>query len=220
MRTNARHPGPEPGVLSFDFDRQLLVDAARSNGPAAYAYPFDREAVVAGRGSDLEREISLERVRADKIPVYRRLGGGCTVFLDPGNLIVSTAFPAKGLGGIQALFDRCSDWLIRGFENIGIDGVYRDGISDLVMADRKIGGSCFYRTKGLAYYSAAILVAPDIEKMAAYLRHPPREPAYRRGRPHAGFVAGLSRFFPGLTAAGLARSLNRGLDPSEVARAA
>jgi lipoate-protein ligase A len=209
----------EAEVLSFDYDRELLARVKATGAADVNIYPFDREAVVAGRGSRLEKEIHLEKVRADGVAVYRRMGGGCSVFLDPGNLIVSIAFPAEGFGGIQTLFDRCSEWLIQGFSDIGIDGVYQAGISDLVINDtenhgRKIAGSCFYRTKGLAYYSAAILVTPDLAKMAAYLNHPPREPEYRKGRSHSDFVAGLNRFYPGITVDTLARLLSGRLDPS------
>ncbi|MEH0021659.1 MAG: hypothetical protein V6Z89_18530 [Desulfobacter sp.] len=206
-------------VLDFDFDRPLLAAAKTASSPMVSIYPFDRDAIVAGRGSDLDIEINLSRARADKVPVYRRMGGGCSVFLDPGNLIVSLAFPARGIGGIQALFDKSSQWLIQGFANAGVDGVYQDGISDLVVKDRKIGGSCLYRTKGFAYYSAAILVTPDLDKMEAYLCHPPREPDYRQGRSHRDFVAGLNRFLPGLTVTDLARSLTACLDPSAMGKA-
>ncbi len=207
-------------ILDFDFDRDLLAAVKASSTPMVSIYPFDRDAVVAGRGSDLAQEITLSRVRADGIPVFRRMGGGCSVFLDPGNLIVSIAFPALGFGGIQTLFNRSSRWLIQGFADMGLSGIYQDGISDLVMENLKIGGSCFYRAKGFAYYSAAILVTPDLDKMAAYLRHPPREPDYRQGRSHRAFVTGLDRFLPDITVDSLAQSLIASLDPSVMDRAA
>jgi lipoate-protein ligase A len=208
-----------PGIpiREFHFDKQLLASVKAASVPMSRVYPFDHEAVVAGRGSDLAREIHLPKVREDRIPVYRRMGGGCTVFLDPGNLVISIAFPASGFGGIQTLFNLSSDWLIRGFRDMGLSGVYQDGISDLVMENKKIGGSCFYRTKGFAYYSAAILVTPDLEKMGAYLQHPPREPEYRNGRSHEDFVAGLNCFLPHLTVDSLARSLSACLDPASMA---
>jgi lipoate-protein ligase A len=208
-----------PGIQirDFHFDKGLLASVKAASVPMSQVYPFDREAVVAGRGSDLAKEVHLSKVKEDHIPVYRRMGGGCTVFLDPGNLIVSIAFPARGFGGIQTLFNLSSDWLIRGFKEMGLTGIYQDGISDLVMENKKIGGSCFYRTKGFAYYSAAVLVTPDLEKMADYLQHPPREPAYRNGRSHEDFVSGLNRFLPGITVAGLARSLSACLDPASMA---
>ncbi|MCG8616199.1 MAG: hypothetical protein MI802_08275 [Desulfobacterales bacterium] len=225
MTGKIQHMGGNADVLTFDYDRELLARVKATGAADVNIYPFDREAVVAGRGSRLEREIHLDRVRADGVPVCRRMGGGCSVFLDPGNLIVSIAFPAEGFGGIQTLFDRCSDWLIRGFSDISVDGVYQDGISDLVirdpkLGDRKVAGSCFYRTKGLAYYSAAILVTPELTKMDAYLRHPPREPEYRKGRCHSDFVAGLNRFYPGITVNTLAQLFAGRLDPSAMDAAA
>ncbi len=204
-------------IREFDFDRDLLASVKASSIPLSAIYPFDRDAVVAGRGSDLSQEIRLSGVRADNVPVFRRMGGGCSVFLDPGNLIVSIAFPARGFGGIQTLFNLCSQWLIQGFADMGVSGIYRDGISDLVMENRKIGGSCFYRTKGFAYYSAAILVTPELDKMAAYLRHPPREPEYRKGRSHKDFLTGLDRFLPHITVNRLVQSLTACLDPSSMA---
>ncbi len=86
-------------VPSFDFDKDLLEWVKRSNLPKFKIYPFPFKAVVAGQGSNLAEEI-MPCCREDKIPVYRRMGGGCSVFLDPGNLIVSTAFPAQAFSVI------------------------------------------------------------------------------------------------------------------------
>jgi lipoate-protein ligase A len=186
-------------ILPFAFDDGLIEQAKGSVTPVADIYPFEFPAIVAGRGSVMENEIYLDNARADRIPIYRRKGGGCSVFLDPGNVIVSIAFPAKGFGGIQALFNLSSDWMIKKFETAGFTDIYQDGISDIVKENRKIGGSCFYRAKGIAYYSAAILVTPDLGAMDRYLVHPPREPVYRGGRSHKAFVSGLDRWFPELT---------------------
>jgi len=207
-------------MRSFDFDDDMLETARSGGRPATRIYPFGCKAVVAGRGSNVEREVHISRVLGDGVPVFRRKGGGCSVFLDPGNLIVSLAFPAEGIGGIQALFNQCSQWLLRGFRDMGMPGVYQDGISDLVLENRKVGGSCFYRTRGLAYYSAAVLVTPDLDLMEYYLAHPPREPAYRRGRFHKEFVSGLDAFAPGITVDSLALALTISLDPSALNRVA
>ncbi len=120
------------------------------------------------------------------------------MYLDPGSLIVSAAFPAPGIAGIRHLFDSCTRWLIGGLEQTGVPGVTMDGISDLVIKNRKIGGTCFYRSKGFAYYSASILVAVDPDLMAAYLFHPPREPEYRQKRDHADFVTSLDAHMAGI----------------------
>jgi lipoate-protein ligase A len=201
-------------VMPFAFDDGLIAQAKGSVAPVADIYPFGFPAIVAGRGSDIGNEIYLDNARADRIPIYRRRGGGCSVFLDPGNVIVSIAFPAKGFDGIQALFNLSSDWMIQKFEIAGVTGIYQDGISDIVKENRKIGGSCFYRAKGIAYYSAAILVTPDLGAMDRYLAHPPREPVYRGNRRHKAFVSGLNRWFPELTAEKFSLDLMGCRDPS------
>jgi lipoate---protein ligase len=123
--------------------------------------------------------------------VFRRRGGGCAVLLDPGNLIVSVALPMPGIGGSKAAFARLSAWLIEALAAAGAPGVEQRGISDLVLGDRKVGGSAIYREQGLLYYSSTLLVDPDIAGMERWLAHPPREPEYRRGRSHGSFLHAL-----------------------------
>jgi lipoate---protein ligase len=94
---------------------------------------------------------------------------------------------------------------------MGLTGIYQDGVSDLVLENRKVGGSSFYRSKGLAYYTASLLVSTDLDAMDRYLFHPPREPAYRRHRGHQTFVMRLDRAFPGLVPATLAAGMKRHL---------
>jgi lipoate-protein ligase A len=71
--------------------------------------------------------------------------------------------------------------------------VSQEGVSDLVHDGHKIGGSCIYRSRDLLYYSTTLLIDPDLELVERYLKHPPREPGYRRGRRHAEFMGSISR---------------------------
>jgi lipoate-protein ligase A len=149
-------------------------------------------AVILGRGSKPDVELHLAHVLSDNIPVMKRAGGGCAVVLDPGNVIVSVALPLPGIAGIRTAFRQVSDWLIGGLAAIGVDGVRQRGVSDLALADRKVGGSCVYRTRDLLYYSTTLLIQPDLDLVTRYLRHPPREPDYRQGRGHREFMGKLS----------------------------
>jgi lipoate-protein ligase A len=169
-----------------------LIEATRRDGEARMRISRPPgPMVVLGRGSKAEVELDLDACERDQIPVFRRRGGGCAVVLDPGNVIVSVVHPIAGIGGNQAHFDRISRWLIGGLDRIGFPGIRQEGISDLVLDDRKIAGSSLYRPRGLLYYSASLLVRPDLKLIERYLAHPPREPEYRRGRPHAEFVRAL-----------------------------
>jgi len=164
---------------------------------------------VLGRGSDPEVEVELPAVTADGVALLRRRGGGCAVLLDPGNLVVSVVLPLPGLGDIKRCFARISSWLIEGLRTAGVAGVRQRGVSDLAVGERKIGGSCIYRAKDLLYYSTTLLVDPRLDLVERYLRHPPREPAYRRHRRHAAFMGTLLPLLAQLDIEELAQHLDR-----------
>jgi len=204
----------DPTVQPFTWDDALIESALIKKIPQFSCYPFPYPAIVAGRGSSLSREIRLEKILEDHIPVYRRQGGGCAVFLDKDCLIVSTAFPAEGFSGIRSIFARYTHWLLNGLKRTGINGIYLDGISDLVIDNHKIGGSCLKRSKDFAYFSASILVSADLDMMGHCLKHPPREPEYRKGRVHHDFVRNLSHYYHGITVQDLSLYLGEALKPS------
>jgi lipoate-protein ligase A len=185
-----------PPIEPYAFDDDLLAPFRPGEEPRARAYVHPGTAVVLGRGSDPARELHIDACRADRVPLFRRRGGGCAVVLDPGNLIVSVALPLPGLGDIRPAYDRITEWLIAVLADCGVAGVRREGVSDLALADRKLGGACIYRRRDLLLYSVTLLVAPDIDKVERYLTHPPREPQYRRGRAHREFMGTLSGEIP------------------------
>lgn len=76
-------------------------------------------------------------------------------------------------------------------EGLGVRGlVWREG-GDLSLGDRKVLGSCLYLAAELMVYGASRPANPDLSLLECYLRHPPREPEYRRGRSHRDFVTSL-----------------------------
>ena len=182
--------GIEIGNYTVDDD---LIESCLSNREAALkVYVPESACVVLGRGSKPDIELNLENCLSDRIPIWRRRGGGCAVVLEPGNVIVSLVLPTNGLGKINEHFDSISSWLINGLKKIGLDGVYREGTSDLVVGNRKIAGACMERKRDCVYYSASLLFEPDLTLMERYLKRPPREPKYRSGRSHFEFVVRIS----------------------------
>jgi lipoate-protein ligase A len=196
----------------YDFDDDLIETVSRGRQPAFKIYIAPLTAVVLGKGSKPEAELKMPNIRADGIPVLRREGGGCAVVLDAGNVIVSFALPVSGIKDNKRYFTRISGWLIESLKRAGVEGVRREGGSDLAMGDRKIGGSCIYRTNEILYYSTTLLVQADVFLMERYLRHPPREPDYRRGRTHRDFVGNIN---DGFTPESLSDDLKKVLNERE-----
>lgn len=178
-------------VPSYTFDDDLIALAQNERRAQLRVYAPQKVMIVLGRGSQAGVEIDEAACRADDVAIFRRRGGGCAVVLDPGNVIVSLALPAEGLGHIPREMQRLSEWLVTALHALGISGVLRAGTSDLAIAEQKVGGSCLYRSRSVLFFSASLLVDPDLALMMRYLRHPPREPQYRRSRNHAAFVGRL-----------------------------
>ncbi|MCB1153594.1 hypothetical protein KDL45_08075 [bacterium] len=175
----------------YDLDDKLIGDA-RLTGTTHYrVYRVDRPMIVLGRGSDAAAEVNMIAAKAGNVPIYRRRGGGCTVYLDPGNVVVSLAAPMGGIGDFRRHFDDISRWIIAALARVGVDDVRHDGISDLARGSRKVGGSCIHRAKDLLYYTTTLLIRPDLDAVERYLAHPPKEPGYRRGRRHRDFMGRL-----------------------------
>jgi lipoate-protein ligase A len=181
-------PQEEPHICPYDYDNDLIHAVQEERKPRWRVCGFSDTVVILGAGSDPHSELHSDACMEDGIPVLRRQGGGCAVVVDPGNVIVSVVLPMKGLANHRQHFDRMSEWLLDGLKRIGYSDVHQEGISDLAIGDKKVAGSCIYSTKDFLYYSATLLVAPRIDLMERYLKHPPREPDYRRGRAHSDFI--------------------------------
>jgi len=177
--------------LEYRFDADLLSRVPTSGVSQVRVYRFPETAVVLGRGSRADRDLVLPAVLADRVPVYRRMGGGCPVVLDRGNVIVSMALPAPGIGRVRELTALATEALVAALARVGYEGLSTAGVCDIVRGDRKVCGACSYRARGIYFYSASLLVAPDLSLLDRYLRHPPREPDYRCGRAHQDFVEAL-----------------------------
>jgi lipoate-protein ligase A len=178
-------------TVPYDLDDEMLASTREENIPRVRVYQPPEPAVVIGRGGKQELELDREAIAADGVKLYKRPGGGCAVVLDEGNLVVSVGLPLPGISHIKTTFEAVGDWVIAGLAKCGVEGVEQRGVSDLAIGEKKVGGSCVYRTRGLFYYSTTLLVDPDFELVERYLPHPPREPEYRAGRGHRAFMGSL-----------------------------
>lgn len=147
-----------------------------------------RPAVVVGRFGRIDREVDEPACRADKVPVVRRISGGGAVLVGPGclNYALVLSFEARPeLRNVARSYDLILGWVV---EALGVPGLRRAGASDLVLGDRKIGGSAQRRGRRALLHHGTVLYAFDVAAMERYLKPPPRQPAYRANRPHADFV--------------------------------
>lgn len=152
--------------------------------------------IVLGASNKPEKELHVEAVIKDNIPVYKRKGGGGTVLLAPGMAVITLKAVVKNPYKNKQYFDLIHSFIIDTlFEKTGIK-VELKGISDLVIGNKKILGSSIYRHKQILLYQGVLLVEAGLNRIGAYIKHPKQEPAYREGRNHHDFVANITQFYP------------------------
>lgn len=163
--------------------------------PFVFVYEQEMVEVVCGPSCRINDEVIVDRCTDDDVAITNRRTGGGTVVLSPGMVVTLVVGERNGAQPALCYFDMVHNAMIRLLADEGITGIAKTGISDCAINGRKILGSSLYlgTTPRLYYYQSSLLVAPDLSLFDRYLRHPPREPSYRNGRPHAAFCTSLRR---------------------------
>jgi lipoate-protein ligase A len=149
--------------------------------------------VVLGRSSVAQREVNLDACRRDDVPVLRRQSGGCTVLAAPGCLMYAVVLSYARRPELRAIHNAHRHVLDRLAMIVGrcVPGLTRAGISDLVLADRKVSGNSLRCQRTHLLYHGTLIYDMPLDWVERYLNPPPREPGYRSGRRHRDFLARL-----------------------------
>ena len=179
---------PSPHALSL-----AGVDLPAAAPPLVRSEAAAETVVVLSRSRDPRREIDLDACAHDRVPVVVRPSGGGAVVLSRGVVAASVLAAADPRERFQEFyFRRYCAAVAAVLQACGAAGVAMDGVSDLRLGDRKVAGSSLRLWGEKVLFQVSVLVCPDLALMERYLRHPSREPAYRRGRPHREFVTTLA----------------------------
>lgn len=192
--------------MNFDED---LIERVRAG--AAWAYRSWEPAqivVVLGRGNQAEHEVWQERCQEDMVPIIRRRGGGGTVVLSPGTLVISLVKRVQHQYHFHEYFQQMNTYIIEALESVGISHLNQQGYSDICIRDRKILGSSMYRSRDILFYTASLMIANDLTLLDRYLKHPSKEPEYRQGRSHLEFVTTIALEYPRLAFAHIQQSID------------
>jgi lipoate-protein ligase A len=179
---------PDP-VANVALDGTLFATLEDGRGDETVRFWESRQpAVVVGRFGRIDDEVDAHACRTDQVPILRRISGGGAVVIGAGCLnytLVLSLDRRPELREVVASYEVILGWIAGA---LGVPGLCRAGASDLAIGDRKVGGSAQRRGRRALLHHGTLLYAFDLATMGRYLKPPPRQPAYRAGRPHAAFV--------------------------------
>jgi lipoate-protein ligase A len=144
-----------------------------------------------GAGCRAETDVFAEQVESDRVPLLRRRGGGGTVVLSPGQVVLALVTEVSSPFQNVSYFRTVNHWFRLALQALGVTGVEDRGISDLALGCRKILGTSLYRRRKILFYQASLLVENDLSLFDRYLRYPSKVPDYREGRGHLDFCTNL-----------------------------
>lgn len=149
--------------------------------------------VVIGRGSKVRDEVDCARCESLGIPVLRRCSGGASVVGAPGCLMYSVVLSYEALPQLRRL-DQAHQYVMSRIEAAvraaGVP-VTLQGTCDLTWNNQKVSGNALRCRRHHLLYHGTLLYDMDLSLVESLLKMPPRQPDYRAGRSHDGFVACL-----------------------------
>lgn len=150
--------------------------------------------IVLGRSSQAEVEVHMDRARQHGIPILRRISGGASVVVAPGCLLYSLVIhldSAPGLRMLDVAHRYVMGRLLLAIQRLEPAASFQ-GTCDLTIRGRKFSGNSLRVGRQWMLYHGTLLLNMQLSLVDDLLRHPPREPDYRSGRPHGDFLTNLA----------------------------
>jgi len=172
-----------------------LTDAAlfSGTGEGLLVWQPDDTYIVLGQSNTAEISLIAENVTADNITVTKRPTGGEAVVLTPRMAVITVAREFTEMTGSKEFFREVNTMITEALWDLGVRGLGAKGISDITVGNRKILGSSMHRREGRLVYHGVLNIGEKPVIFERYLRHPRREPDYRKNRTHSEFVTSLEK---------------------------
>jgi lipoate-protein ligase A len=147
--------------------------------------------IVLGAGRKNKGDVILEAAQRDRVPVLVRKGGGGTVLLSPGMIVLALVTEVDSPFQNREYARRINGWQKQALSDLGVKDLADRGISDVALGEKKIIGTSIFRRRNVLFYQSSLLVSCDVRLFSRYLSFPSSVPDYRRGRSHEEFCTTL-----------------------------
>lgn len=165
-------PMTAPEHMALD---QVLAEelGAGRRGPTLRVWEWAEPAIIIGSFQSVRNEVDAEEAAARNIGIHRRISGGGTMFIEPGNTITYSLYaPAELVQGMSFAdsYAFLDDWVLQALHSIGIDAEYKP-LNDIASPQGKIGGAAQKRLgNGAVLHHVTMAYDIDADTMMQVLR--------------------------------------------------
>lgn len=167
-------PVPMTAAEHMALDQVLAEElGAGRRGPTLRIWEWAEPAIIVGSFQSLINEVDGEEAAARNIGVHRRISGGGTMFIEPGNTITYSIYaPAELVQGMSFAdsYAFLDDWVLQALHSIGIAAEYKP-LNDIASPQGKIGGAAQKRLgSGAVLHHVTMAYDIDADTMMQVLR--------------------------------------------------
>lgn len=187
-----------PALIALDDAIFHRIESGTQQAEMLRLWEFAEPTVVLGRFSKIDDEVDRHACRKDGVAIVRRSTGGASILAGPGCLMYSLVFNLRERPEL-AIAEQTHRFVLQrhadALRELGINARCQ-GTSDLAVVEpdgalRKISGNSMRVGRNAVLYHGTLLYDFPLERIAEYLRFPPRTPDYRMGRSHEDFVRNI-----------------------------
>jgi lipoate-protein ligase A len=176
-------------------DEALLEEAERAGCPLETLRVWEpaEPMVVVGRSSRIDVEVHRDECGRRGIPILRRSSGGAAIVTGPGCLMYALVLSYQRRPELR-LVDHAHRFVLGRVASALrplVPNVTCRGTSDLAVGDLKFSGNSVRCKRDHFLYHGTILYDFPLDLIDQCLAMPSRQPDYRGGRAHQGFVTNL-----------------------------
>ena len=167
-------PVPMTAAEHMALDQVLAEELGEGRrGPTLRIWEWAGPAIIIGSFQSLINEVDRDEAAARGIGVHRRISGGGTMFIEPGNTITYSIYaPAELVQGMSFAdsYAFLDDWVLQALHSIGIAAEYKP-LNDIASPQGKIGGAAQKRLgNGAVLHHVTMAYDIDADTMMQVLR--------------------------------------------------
>ena len=163
---------PRSAEVNIALEEILTKRLARGSSPETLRLWVNPPCVVLGRFQRLKDSVNIEFCRKFKLPVFRRVSGGGTIYQDYGNLNISFYILKDTLGtkwSVKESYKLFCGIIVKALKKLGFNASHKPP-GDVLVNGKKVSGSAQFRVKNAILHHSTLMLKVNLKRLGNVLK--------------------------------------------------